>query len=844
MEDFLIYIAKSAAAAGAFYLLYLMLFQHQKQFVFNRVYLPVSLALSFIIPLITFTSVKYIQLPPVTVHTDSFAYLAESETAQQAPGFNLEWFHYVIGIYVLGILSFSLYLVLGHFKAFSIIKKSRLHKLFNIDVNVTLKDVHPFSFFNKIVLSDKTLDNPNLAMIVQHEEIHVREKHTLDILFAEILFLFQWFNPFAWLLKDAIKNNLEYKTDHQVTKTIDPLQYQLAMVGLAHKEGIAPFLTALNGSQLKNRIVMMKRKTGNKYALLKQLLVLPLLAVLTMSLSNKEVKTQIVESTKQLEIVVDGETISQNDPRFQSVDFSDGIDGREVMLALGIENKVILNGYSDESDPNIYFIQTSDYVLGSNAEFDKLISPANKEKNKVSGKITDDAGNPISGASVIVKGKTTGTITDTEGNYLLKLPGEDETLIFSATGYQNKEVAVDGKEEINIQLVPKSESKDKLKEVVVTGYGTLQKRTEPATKEELKEVEVTGYAAPANNKTPTYKNKVSGKVTNSEGEPLKGAAILIKGKATGTITDENGNYLLGDENPIETLVFSMAGYHLMQQEVAGKTTIDATLEKDNEDPVKLRLRSGKHNGVNVEMKNIKITSSQKEEAPLYIVDGITLESIENISFENIESISVLKEASSTALYGDKGKNGVVLVTTKNKGLENRKPLVVVDGEIRTDEDWQKIDPNTISHISVLKDSPSITKYGAAGEDGVIQITTKDFKITSELQLRKFIAQEILYPKAAIKNNKEGVAQLFVKINSDGVVTSIDEKSEGHEKFLDEVVVVGKQPKTEEVVVASAIEDISNVFKDETKRVIYSMPVINVPEFKGNTIGITVKFVLQ
>ena len=55
-------------------------------------------------------------------------------------------------------------------------------------------------------------------MIVLHEDIHVREKHTFDILFAEILFLLQWFNPFVWLLKDAIKNNLEYKTDHQVVK--------------------------------------------------------------------------------------------------------------------------------------------------------------------------------------------------------------------------------------------------------------------------------------------------------------------------------------------------------------------------------------------------------------------------------------------------------------------------------------------------------------------------------------------------------------------------------------------------------------------------------------------------
>ena len=169
---------------------------------------------------------------------------------------------------------------------------------------------------------------------MQHEDIHVRGKHTLDILFAEVLFLFQWFNPFAWLLKDAIKNNLEFLTDHKLTRTNDAQKYQLAMVGLAHKKGVAPFLTALNGSQLKNRIIMMKKKTENKYALLKQLVVLPLLAVLVMGLSTKEVKTEIVQPKQKFEIIVDGKKIPTNDPAFKDIDFSNEFNGKESELNL------------------------------------------------------------------------------------------------------------------------------------------------------------------------------------------------------------------------------------------------------------------------------------------------------------------------------------------------------------------------------------------------------------------------------------------------------------------------------------------------------------------------------
>jgi bla regulator protein blaR1 len=225
METYLIYIAKAAIAAGAFYIAFLLLFQNQKHFTFNRIYLPVSLALSFVIPLITFTTVKYIE--PVNFDANSFAYLAPASGEIVQPAFVFEWYHYLFGLYLLGTAGFLFHLLLGHLKAINIIQKSRIQKIFNNLVNITPKDVHPFSFFSKIVVSEKTLSHPDLEMIVSHENIHVREKHTLDILFTEIMFLLQWFNPFAWLLKDAVKNNLEYLTDHEIAKHYNPKTYQL-----------------------------------------------------------------------------------------------------------------------------------------------------------------------------------------------------------------------------------------------------------------------------------------------------------------------------------------------------------------------------------------------------------------------------------------------------------------------------------------------------------------------------------------------------------------------------------------------------------------------------------------
>ena len=805
METFLIYIGKAALAAGAFYLLYRALFQHQKHFTFNRIYLPVSLALSFLIPLITFTSIRYIEAAPVS--HDGFAYLAENSTVVE-PAFQWQWYHYLSAIYLLGALGFLLYLILGHARAISIIRKSRLQKLFNVKVNVTFRDVHPFSFFNKIVLSEKTLYNPSLPMIVQHEEIHVRGKHTFDILFTEILFLLQWFNPFAWLLKDAIKNNLEFLTDHELTQTNDAQQYQLAMVGLAHKQGVAPFLTALNGSQLKNRIIMMKKKTENKYALLKQLVVLPLLAVLVMGLSNKEVKTEIVPAKEKMDIVVDGKTISTDDPAFKNLDFSKGFDGREIMLALGIEDNVILNGYTDETDPNTYFIQTSKYVLGTNPEFDELISnPEEKNKEKT----------------------PTKTLTAIDG----KILSDDEL---------NK---LDGKE---------FESA-----VILSGDEAVQKYGE-----EVKDASVVDFKTGESN-LKVYSNTsrseftVKGKITDTNGNPLSGAAILVKGKTVGTITDTKGNYELKLDNENEILVYTIVGFEKKEVNVDGKEKIDVELVADeNANKGEIQIRPTKNPKAGGTGSAILFNSSSIDE-PLYVVDGKVQPGINNLDPETIESINVLKGESATAKYAELGKNGVVEITIKEgaksnsgtqikikgqKSIVDKNPLILLDGEEIDKQRMDELNSDEIASIDVLKDASAVGIYGEEAKDGVILINTKSEEITSELDLRKFITKRIKYPTKAQKANNTGTAKVFVKVNSEGIIYSVSEEKVSDAIPIEEVVVVGYGPKPEEIVTTDNSNDFSNVLTTEAKRVLQQLPKLKIPEFKGETLVFTVKFVLQ
>ncbi len=789
MENFLLYIGKVALATAAFYLVFLVLFQNKKQFVFNRLYLPVSFVLSFIIPLITFTRVQYVAPIENTFDLNSLAYLANpTGTVQAKTGF--EWYQYLFMLYLLVAFVFAIKLLLGHLKAMSIISGSKVRVIFSSLVNITLKDVHPFSFFNKIVISEKTLSDPNLGMIISHEEVHVREKHTIDILVGEVLFLLQWFNPFAWLLKDAMKNNLEYKTDAEIIKNHDPKAYQLAMLGLADKSGVAPFLTALNGSQLKNRIIMMKQKTENKNAIIKQLLVLPLLAILVMGLSSKKYVTEFIEEDppKAMNQLV----VPNGASEFTAV----LEDGTKVYLQAGSKitypvkfaedkRKITIEGeayFEVKEDPSRPFIIKSGNTLFTEEQLVAVrgsksmkkvpvgTEEVQLEKNGfiVKGRVTDEKGEPLSGVNIIIKGKTVSTMTDNEGNYIIKVSDNKSVLVFMYSGNEKVEKVVGKEREINVTFKsnPKPEKKD-LGEIKITSYRGISgnpllivdgkeydariERLEPKDIESMSvlkgEKAIEKFGEKGKNGViivePKRKDKNQLKI-NSEDKPYpetkiknvledaeKAVLILVDGKKVESIKD------VGPESLASVEMYNKYGEKVRNAEDA---IINITTKKKGGVEV---IGYGKYKKKDKIAKNAdgKLFFGEGKNQPLILLDGEEVEDTNSIDPGSIESVSVLKNASATAIYGEKGKNGVVIITTK-KGVPDKaaitrntktrvkingeeikaSPLVLVDG--KEVEDTNSIDSESIESVSVLKDASATAIYGEKGKNGVVIITTK------------------------------------------------------------------------------------------------------------------------
>jgi TonB-linked SusC/RagA family outer membrane protein len=203
---------------------------------------------------------------------------------------------------------------------------------------------------------------------------------------------------------------------------------------------------------------------------------------------------------------------------------------------------------------------------------------------RVTGTVTSqEDGETLIGVNILIKGTSSGTITDFEGNYELNVPSPDVTLVFSYTGFESQEIALAGRTRLDVVM---GLSRQVLDEIVVVGYGTQRKSDLTGAISTVKAEEI--QRIPSANLEQALQGRVSGvQVTPVSGEPGAGAIIRIRG--TGTLNDAS---------------------------------------------------------------------------PLYVVDGMLLDDISFLNLNDVESVEVLKDASATAIYGSRGANGVIIITTK------------------------------------------------------------------------------------------------------------------------------------------------------------------------------------
>ncbi|WP_221420207.1 TonB-dependent receptor [Fulvivirga sp. M361] len=250
----------------------------------------------------------------------------------------------------------------------------------------------------------------------------------------------------------------------------------------------------------------------------------------------------------------------------------------------------------------------------------KLSNGLLKEKSLdyvIKGKVLDERGNGLPGASVVVTGTTIGAITDIDGNYTLRVPEDATTLTFSFIGYTSFKEEISGRTEVNVTMNPDIAQ---LQEVVVIGYGNVERRDLTGTVSTIKAKDM--EALPVNiNIDQALQGQAAGVyVVQESGQPGSAARVRIRGSTS----------LLGSNQPL---------YVIDGIPVVATSNIPSNA-----------------NNLNGELLNEGVNSP-----------------LGNINTSDIESVNILKDASATAIYGSRAANGVIIITTK-RGGEGQKPI--------------------------------------------------------------------------------------------------------------------------------------------------------------------------
>ena len=285
MEPFITYLLKSATVLVLFYSVYWLLLKKDTFFKANRFYLLFGILISFLVPLFEITRTIYLTLP-----TNQPQYFTESipvNTAVEDTGTN--WW-LLLGLIYLAITFFFL-LRFGSqlYSLYILLQKNTAETKDGFKFIAIDEDIMPFSFLKYIVYNPKSHSKKELTIILKHEKVHAYQWHSIDIILANLLTVFQWANPFAWLYKKCISENLEFLADSETASVVSSKKdYQMALVQVSSTYKVPALTTNFYQSFIKKRIVMLNKNSSNKKNTLKAVAIVPLLAVFLWSFNIHE----------------------------------------------------------------------------------------------------------------------------------------------------------------------------------------------------------------------------------------------------------------------------------------------------------------------------------------------------------------------------------------------------------------------------------------------------------------------------------------------------------------------------------------------------------------------------
>jgi TonB family protein len=343
MNEFALYLFKSACWLTGFALVYFLFLRNERFFTLKRFYLISGILASFVFPFISFHYNAEMQTPVVPTYNPIQDFVPGSPGIQQAVTSDKSEFRIIfLIVYLTGlavILAKNIYHIIQISKAIS------RHNVSKMDSAVIIRDSeYPSSFsFFKYIFINPSVEESEMKEIINHELVHVKQKHWFDLLLAGLLRMLQWTNPFAWIYTKYIRLNHEYMADELALQTSsNPVKYKVALLNQMYRSPVISLINSFNYSINKNRFEMMKKIITSPYRKLKVLLIIPVFAILFYAFAEPEMRYsgQMINSTEAVDLTaagsVKGTVLKDNGQPFAGVQIAvTGTNIRETTDASG-----------------------------------------------------------------------------------------------------------------------------------------------------------------------------------------------------------------------------------------------------------------------------------------------------------------------------------------------------------------------------------------------------------------------------------------------------------------------------------------------------------------------------
>ncbi len=659
MGIFLIYILKSAVCLSLFYLFYRLLLSKETFHRFNRIALLGILFLSLLIPFIEVTTAHQTELSQTVLTVEQLLMMAEAMdpaevTVAQPEELSISWVQVLLLFYLVGIIFFACRNLYSLSRLLLLIKSGKRERLEGgVRLIVLEREVAPFSWMRYIVISRKDLEEDGREILI-HEMAHIQNRHSIDLLVADICIFFQWFNPGIWLLKQELQNIHEYEADETViNEGIDAKDYQLLLIKKAVGTRLYSMANSFNHSKLKKRITMMLKEKSNPWARLKYLYVLPLAAIAVTAFARPEIS----EKADEISAVKVNDLAAIVEAKVEEItkDVSNITSGDSL-------KKLVVTGDSILKEKGTISIYGEKGKNGGGAT--KLLPD---EDNHF--KITKTQAKIKPGMNTSVdKSKLMGTHIG--GISTVDLRDKDVLVIID--GKESSRTVVDALDPSSIESISILDGKeatdiygDKAKNgaMVIQLHSTAEQILQNKYKiDAISKTRLDALNRGSKNWGVAF-HSVSGKkpLVYIDGKEAVGEEALSsvspeRIKSISVMKDKAAVEVYGERGKDGVVLVDL----LTEEEYQNKQKFPkpAKVRTESESPKKSHFYMG---GSHDEEWHV----AQAKKKPLVIIDGkeaLEEDAISKLAPDRIKNFTILKDKSATDIYGERGKNGVLIIT--------------------------------------------------------------------------------------------------------------------------------------------------------------------------------------